>query len=201
MSSGFINPSAGSLLTARNLAEIALAGSTAQAAARSNLGLGTSANLTIARLLAGDGSALLPSISFGSDPDTGFYRSGTKDITLATSGVSRWLFSSGGDIVNLAAGRVRNTGGSLANPAYSFSTDSDTGILLEASNSMTLAAGGGRVANFALNRNGSSGPSVFIENLTAAPTTNPAGGGILYCEGGALKYRGSAGTVTTIAAA
>ena len=32
-----------------------------------------------------------------------------------------------------------------------------------------------------------------------APTTSPAGMGQLYVEGGALKYRGSAGTVTTIA--
>lgn len=37
-----------------------------------------------------------------------------------------------------------------------------------------------------------------IANGTA-PTTSPAGMGQLYVEGGALKYRGSAGTVTTIA--
>jgi hypothetical protein len=34
-----------------------------------------------------------------------------------------------------------------------------------------------------------------------APTTSPAGMGQLYVESGALKYRGSSGTVTTIAAA
>ena len=33
---------------------------------------------------------------------------------------------------------------------------------------------------------------------TTAPTTNLAGGGILYVEAGALKYRGSSGTITTI---
>ena len=42
---------------------------------------------------------------------------------------------------------------------------------------------------------------VFIPNRTTVPTTNPVGGGILYAEAGALKYRGSSGTVTTIAAA
>jgi hypothetical protein len=42
---------------------------------------------------------------------------------------------------------------------------------------------------------------MFIANRTTAPTTNPVGGGILYVEAGALKYRGSGGTVTTIAAA
>jgi hypothetical protein len=38
-----------------------------------------------------------------------------------------------------------------------------------------------------------------IANAGTVPTTNPTGGGVLYVEGGALKYRGSSGTVTTIA--
>ena len=40
-----------------------------------------------------------------------------------------------------------------------------------------------------------------LSNAQTVPTTNPTGGGILYAEGGALKWRGSAGTITTIAAA
>jgi hypothetical protein len=39
---------------------------------------------------------------------------------------------------------------------------------------------------------------IGIANGTA-PTTSPAGMGQLYVEGGALKYRGSSGTITTIA--
>lgn len=42
---------------------------------------------------------------------------------------------------------------------------------------------------------------VGIANATTVPSTNPAGGGILYVTAGALTYRGSAGTVTTIAPA
>lgn len=41
----------------------------------------------------------------------------------------------------------------------------------------------------------------YIGNCATAPTANPVSGGILYCEGGALKYRGSGGTVTTLGAA
>jgi hypothetical protein len=41
----------------------------------------------------------------------------------------------------------------------------------------------------------------FIANATTNPTTNPTGGGILYVSAGALKYRGSSGTVTNIAGA
>jgi hypothetical protein len=40
---------------------------------------------------------------------------------------------------------------------------------------------------------------IGIANATTAPSSNPTGGGVLYVEGGALKFRGSSGTVTTIA--
>ncbi len=42
---------------------------------------------------------------------------------------------------------------------------------------------------------------MFVGNATTAPTTNPVGGGIIYAEAGALKYRGTSGTVTTLGAA
>jgi hypothetical protein len=49
------------------------------------------------------------------------------------------------------------------------------------------------------NEFGSGGSVIGIANATTVPTTNPTGGGVLYVEAGALKYRGSSGTVTTIA--
>lgn len=58
--------------------------------------------------------------------------------------------------------------------------------------------------NVALFGNGSFGAGVgvvFLANRTSAPSSNPTGGGILYVEAGALKYRGSSGTTTTLAAA
>lgn len=45
---------------------------------------------------------------------------------------------------------------------------------------------------------GSGVKVLFLANATA-PSSNPTGGGILYVESGALKFRGSSGTVTTIA--
>jgi len=42
---------------------------------------------------------------------------------------------------------------------------------------------------------------IYIANCSAVPTGNPSTGGFLYVESGALKYRGSSGTVTTIAPA
>jgi hypothetical protein len=42
--------------------------------------------------------------------------------------------------------------------------------------------------------------NLAIANTTSAPSA-PASGGVLYVEAGALKYRGSSGTITTIAVA
>jgi len=40
---------------------------------------------------------------------------------------------------------------------------------------------------------------IGLANATVNPSTNPTGGGVLYSDAGALKWRGSSGTVTTIA--
>ena len=40
---------------------------------------------------------------------------------------------------------------------------------------------------------------VAIAEAKHAPANNPSGGGVLYVEGGALKYRGPSGTVTVLA--
>ncbi|MFJ4473216.1 hypothetical protein ACIP2X_37780 [Streptomyces sp. NPDC089424] len=42
---------------------------------------------------------------------------------------------------------------------------------------------------------------IGIANATTLPTGTPSAGGVLYVEAGALKYKGSAGTVTTLAPA
>jgi len=42
---------------------------------------------------------------------------------------------------------------------------------------------------------------IGIANATVIPTWNPAGGGVLYVNAGALTYRGPAGTITVIAPA
>jgi hypothetical protein len=61
---------------------------------------------------------------------------------------------------------------------------------------------GGRNAGLSSMSNFGGGVAVVgIGNATTVPTSNPTGGGIMYSEGGALKWRGSNGTITTIAAA
>jgi hypothetical protein len=45
---------------------------------------------------------------------------------------------------------------------------------------------------------GGSGGVVGLHNVDAPPSANPSSGGVLYVEEGALKYRGSNGTVTVL---
>jgi len=66
---------------------------------------------------------------------------------------------------------------------------------------LLLNPNGGRLAIFGTGSFGGGVGVVYIANATTVPTTNPSGGGVLYVQGGALKYRGSSGTITTIAAA
>jgi len=71
----------------------------------------------------------------------------------------------------------------------------------EDSTTRFVVANGGNVGVGNISAFGTSAVGVIgIANGTA-PSTSPAGMGQLYVESGALKYRGSSGTVTTIAAA
>jgi hypothetical protein len=62
-------------------------------------------------------------------------------------------------------------------------------------------AAGGNIGIRTASQFGGGQGVMAIANATAAPSVNPAGGGILYVEDGALKYRGANGTVTVIAPA
>ena len=48
---------------------------------------------------------------------------------------------------------------------------------------------------------GSGKVVLALANASTVPSADPTGGGVIYCEGGALKYRGSSGTITTLGVA
>jgi hypothetical protein len=62
-------------------------------------------------------------------------------------------------------------------------------------------AAGGNIGFRTRSQFGAGGGVIAIANATVAPTESPTDGGILWVENGALKYRGSNGTVTVIAPA
>lgn len=65
----------------------------------------------------------------------------------------------------------------------------------------TRFASGNNLAFFGTGSFGSGTQVVFLANTSAAPSGSPTGGGLLYVESGALKYKGSSGSVTVLAAA
>lgn len=123
-----------------------------------------------------------------------------------------------GALVRLAGGNVTTTSGnssttgsvSISPGVNANATSPGTGIssgniLME----MPAPFGAGVFGNMAIFNptygiapNFQSGQKiVFIGNSAAIPSGNPVGGGYLYVEAGALKWRGSSGTVTTLGAA
>jgi hypothetical protein len=62
-------------------------------------------------------------------------------------------------------------------------------------------AAGGNIGFRTRSQFGAGGGVIAIANATVAPTESPTDGGILWVENGAMKYRGSNGTVTVIAPA
>lgn len=99
----------------------------------------------------------------------GMDHNGSDDLRLKSYNTKRMVIETGGD-----------SGG----------TGSTERFAIESNGSIALGAAG----SF-----GSGAKVVFIAEATTEPTTDPSSGGILYVRAGALKYRGSSGTVTTIA--
>ncbi len=85
--------------------------------------------------------------------------------------------------------------------------DADYGVRLATSYTIAAAVLNGNVA-IGDGGSGGSGPDfgggtkvIAIANATVVPSTNRTSGGVLYAQAGALKWRGSSGTITTIAPA
>lgn len=73
-----------------------------------------------------------------------------------------------------------------------FKTNGDN-IGLEISNNQDIGINGSSYAG--------GQKVIFIGNASVVPNSTPSNGGVLYVENGALKYKGSSGTVTIIAPA
>ena len=120
-----------------------------------------------------------------------------------TSNVSEMFFNS---FINTSASNVYAVNGragliDFGSGGFGFSIDSGTqtaGAACNFTRAMTLDASGNLLVGLATSGT-TAAKTIQIANGTA-PTANVTGGQ-LYVEAGALKYRGSSGTVTTIAAA
>lgn len=75
------------------------------------------------------------------------------------------------------------------------------GISLATSASGNIVMLTNNISLFALGSYGGGEFMVYIANARTLPSSNPSDGGYLFADNGALKWRGSAGTVTTLAPA
>ena len=133
---------------------------------------------------------------------------GTISVYAQTSIVSRSAATSGLIIRGAASQSTnlttwQNSGGNTVTSigsAGGLYTDVING---QSSLSATISLGASRnLALVTASPNYGGGSAVImIGNAAGTPTSNPTGGGILYVESGALKYRGSSGTITTLGSA
>lgn len=154
-----------------------------------------------------------------------FHR-GSGNITNLASNRTRVRINSTGSITNLygiymdsdiTAGTITNHYGlNILSPSYAGGTVTNSyGVLIgERSNASVTNAYGiyqagsddinyfeGNIGVGTNSEFGSGNNVIAITNSSTVPSTNPAAGGVLYVDGGALMYRGSAGTVTMVAPA
>ena len=124
------------------------------------------------------------------------------NVTAASAATALILRTNDGSSGNSAIRWQNNSGTNQAAIGSNFNV-SDNGALEFINNTTT---------NMVLRSNGNLGIGVTsafgngvkvigIANATTVPNADPSGGGVLYVEAGALKYRGSSGTITTIAPA
>ena len=154
-------------------------------------------NLLIDRRLTG--TAAKPSIRFG-DGDTGFYENTDDSVLLVSAGsgyAMRWN-GAGANVNQTNGAMMRNVDSTATAPAFAFVSDTDTGIGWAGADECALVAGAKQGLTAQEGLLGTVGTHAFIPNTTTAPTSNPTGGGVMYVSGGALYFRGSSGTVTTL---
>lgn len=136
-------------------------------------------------LQTGDGSASLPSLSFTSDPDSGFYRIGSNNIGIATGGILKLdidtVITVGNNATD-ATTRLYVPRGTLATPTYSFIDDVNTGIYSSAIGNVEIVANGVLVTNYSTSGQLNQEPLIIdkddIEAFLVRKNGDPAGGDI-----------------------
>jgi len=152
--------------------------SSGQIATASNLGVGSTAITTTNQFqVTSTGTAQVGAVIRGAAAQSANLQEWQNSGATALASISS---SGGASFAQVQSAAYLNTSG-------------QTTLRLDGGRNVTLAAGASSY--------GAGTAVVFIGNASSTPTSNPVGGGILYVEAGALKYRGSSGTITTLGAA
>jgi hypothetical protein len=114
-----------------------------------------------------DGSLFSPSYSFSNDSDTGMYRTGSDSLGLVTGGADQLVITSTESTFN---NPIRSVDGSSASPTYSFTSDSNTGMYLNAADSLSLATGGNDQLVITSTESTFNNPIRSVDGSSASPT-------------------------------
>jgi hypothetical protein len=101
--------------------------------------LGLAGGALTGALLLPDGTALLPSLTFASDTDTGLYKSAAGTIGLAGDGVLVMSIITG---LATTLGRHRFSNGNATNPSLGFTADTNTGFWWPGADIIGFTTGG-----------------------------------------------------------
>jgi hypothetical protein len=122
----------------------------------------------------------------------------TAKITVSTaSGAIGLDLATADSYANLRV--IGNTSGSDKHIYLGFNSGSNSDLRLYSDGLETVRISGVNVGIGGAPSAGGGVRCLFLTNASTVPSSNPVGGGILYVSSGALKYRGSSGTVTNIA--
>ena len=130
-----------------------------------------------------DRTAARPAFNFNSDPDTGFYNAGPNTIGFAAAGVSLATLDSSAFWTANGVSIHGDAAGSISNPSFSFTNDTDTGFFRVQANIMGFAAGGVRVGSWG---QGGFGVDAGVPVFLSLPTT-PGIGGSLWNSSGVVR--------------
>lgn len=225
-SAGGIGGSTGSvdnaILRADGTGGLTLQNSSVVLSDTADLTLGFSTTSGSSRIITTDGSTTSVTLDFKSKGSGGDIRFFPNNITTAALTV----YPTGGIYVNRdlqSSNQIAPVLYVASGDFTSYSVGLGSAIIFRSSTSASNIENGGRICSvstdltavsedfdmrFDIMSGGNSEIEAFriksdkyleIKNTSAAPGSNPSAGGFLYVESGALKYRGSSGTVTTIA--
>ena len=220
------SPTASGALTVTGLVTAGSATITGAATVGTTLGVTGASTLASASVTGALGAAGL-NVTGATIPANGVYLGSANNLSFsAASALGMTLNSTGLAIGTNVTNRRLNLGGGASNSlihffntatgsantdGFIFGLETDQSVVLfnaentamkfytNSNQNMTLDASGN--LGIGVSSFGTSADKVLGLANATAPSTSPAGMGQLYVESGALKFRGSSGTITTIAAA
>ena len=107
-----------------------------------------------------------------------------------SANLQEWQNSGGTALASIGSGGLIKTTAQIQTPTINSPTDGLTNMTIGTSRNIQLFSATGAY--------GGGAQVLGIANASTVPTSNPTGGGVLYVDTGALKYRGTSGSAGTL---